>query len=84
MKAQKMKFTAIFKVLKTEYLNCSVNGNPKKLLILEDENGNVEIARTATDALCGYYGYQVNAKYLFTYHYTRTNSNMIIDYCSDL
>lgn len=74
----------IFKVLKSEYLNCSINGNPKKLLVLEDENGNVETARTATDALCGYYGYQIGQKYLFTYHYTRKNANMIIDYYNEI
>lgn len=79
MKKQK----AIFKVLKTEYLNCSINGNPKKLLILEDENGNIQIARTATDALCGYYSYQINTKYLFTYHYTR-GGGMIIDYYNEI
>lgn len=69
----------IFKVLQYEYMNCSVNGNPKKRLILEDRHGNVFIAQTATDALCGYMGYTRGQEYLFTYHYTR-NNNMIIDY----
>lgn len=78
------KEKAVFKVLKTEYLNCSINGNPKKLLVLEDENGNIKIARTATDALCGYYGYQTNAKYLFSYHFTQKSANMIIDYYEEI
>ena len=78
------KEKAIFKVLKTKYLNCSINGNPKKLLVLEDENENIKIARTATDALCGYYDYKTNAKYLFTYHYTQKNANMIIDYYDEI
>ena len=78
------KENAIFKVLKWEYLNCSINGNPKKLLVLEDENGNIKIARTATDALCGYYYYKTNTKYLFTYHYTQKSANMIIDYYNEI
>lgn len=74
----------IFKVLVSENMNCSVNGNPKKRLVLEDENGNVCIATTATDSLCGYYRYYINYKYPFIYHYTRTTHNMIIDYCSEM
>ena len=78
------KEKAIFKVLKSEYLNCSINGNPKKLLVLEDENGNIKIARTATDALCGYYSYSNGTKYLLTYHYTAKSANMIIDYYNEI
>ena len=74
----------IFKVLQWEYMNCSVNGNPKKRLVLEDRAGNVYIATTATDALCGYYGYVRNREYLFTYHYARTSCNMVIDYMEDI
>ena len=78
------KLQGIYKVLQSEYMNCSINGNPKKRLILEDENGCVYIATTATDALCGYYGYKNGEKYLFTYHYTKTSHNMVIDYYSEI
>ena len=78
------KLQGTFKVLKSEYMNCSINGNPKKRLILEDHNGNVHIATTATDALCGYYGYERNREYLFTYHYTRGTGKMVIDYYNEI
>lgn len=71
-----------FTVLKTEYLNCSVYGNPKKLLVLRDDCGAVHLAKTATNALCGYMTYYTDKRYLFKYHYTR-NGNMIIDYCEN-
>lgn len=74
----------IFKVLQLEHMNFSINGNPKKRLILEDRAGNVYIATTATDALCGYFGYERNKEYLFTYHCTRKSFSMIIDYCSEI
>lgn len=74
------KLQGVFKVLTTEYMNCSVNGNPKKRLILEDDSGGTWIATTATDALCGYYGYYPNHRYLLTYHFTRKHCNMVIDY----
>ena len=74
----------IFKVLQQEYMNCSVNGNPKKRLVLEDRGGNVYIATTATDALCGYYGYERGREYLLTYHYTKTSCKMIIDYYNEI
>ena len=74
------KLQGVFKVLTSEYMNCSVNGNPKKRLILEDESGGTWIATTATDALCGYYGYNHSHKYLFTYHFTLKHGNMVIDY----
>ena len=79
-----MKKQNIFKVIQSEYMNCSINGNPKKRLVLEDRDGNIYIATTATDALCGYYGYERNREYLFTYHYTRKSCNMIIDYYSEI
>jgi hypothetical protein len=66
-----------FKVIASEYMNCSVNGNPKKRLILQDGN-NVYIATTGTDCLCGYMSYCLGKNYMFTYHYTRTNSSMVI------
>lgn len=78
------KLQSVFKVLTSEYMNCSVYGNPKKRLILEDEDGGVWVATTATDALCGYYGYETNRKYLFTYHFTRTMGNMVIDYHNEI
>lgn len=78
------KLQNVFKVLASEYMNCSINGNPKKRLVLEDRGGNVYIATTATDALCGYYGYERGREYFFTYHYTRNSCNMIIDYMEDI
>lgn len=78
------KYKDVFKVLKSEYMNCSINGNPKKLLILEDSNGGVHLAQTATDALCGYYSYENNRKYSFTYHFTKTKATMIIDYYEEI
>lgn len=77
------KLTDIFKVLRSDFLNCSVNGNPKKRLVLEDPAGNVYVATTATDALCGYYGFVAGCKYFLTYHYTR-NGSMIIDYYNEI
>jgi hypothetical protein len=73
------KFTKNLKVLTSEYMKCSVNGNPKKRLILEDSDNNVYIATTGTDCLCGYISYSRGKTYAFTYHYTRANSKMIID-----
>lgn len=78
------KSQGVFKVLQSEYMNCSINGNPKKRLILEDDRGAVHIATTATDALCGYYGYERGRKYLFTYHYTRGTCKMVIDYYNEI
>lgn len=78
------KYTKEFTVLTSEYLNCSVNGNPKKRLVLQDNNSNVYIATTGTDCLCGYMSYCTGKKYLFTYHYTRTNSSMIIDFVEEI
>ena len=78
------KLQGVFKVLQSEYMNCSINGNPKKRLVLEDRAGNVCTATTATDALCGYYGYERGHEYLFTYHYTKTTCKMIIDYYNEI
>ena len=78
------KLQGVYKVLQYEYMNCSVNGNPKKRIVLEDRAGNVCIATTATDALCGYYGYERNKEYLFTYHYAPKSYKMIIDYTEDI
>lgn len=70
----------VFKVLTSEYMNCSVYGNPKKRLILEDESGGTWVATTATNALCGYYSYSHGNKYLLAYHFTRKHGNMVVDY----
>lgn len=67
-----------------EYLSCSVNGNPKKRLILEHNNGLLYEATTATDAMCGYLHYEIGRVYKFTYHYTRTRGKMIIDWCEEV
>ena len=74
------KFQGVFKVLTTEYMNCSMYGNPKKRLILEDDSGGTWVATTATNALCGYYCYSPCHKYSLTYHFTRKHGNMVIDY----
>lgn len=78
------KYTKEFTVLTSEYMNCSVNGNPKKRLVLQDNNNNVYIATTGTDCLCGYMSYYAGKKCLFTYHYTRTSSSMIIDFAEEI
>ena len=75
--------TRDFTVLQTEYINCSVNGNPKKRIVVMDDNGNVEIATTGTDCLCGYMSYYRGKKYKLTYHYTKT-AKMIITYAEEL
>lgn len=72
-----------FTVLKTEYMNCSVYGNPKKRLVVMNDNGNVEIATTGTDCLCGYMTYYHNKKYRLRYHYTKTGK-MIITYAEEI
>lgn len=75
------KQQSIFTVKNIKHLNASVYGNPKKLLTLIDSDGNEYIAKTKTDAACGYYldYYCINKQYLFSYYYT-ANGNMIIDY----
>jgi hypothetical protein len=77
------KYTDIFTVLKSEYLNCSANGNPKKRLVLSDDAGHVLIATTGTDCLCGYMSYYHGKKYKLTHHYTK-NFNMVIDYAEEV
>jgi hypothetical protein len=77
------KYTKKFTVLASEYMNCSINGNPKKRLVLQDTENNVYIATTGTDCLCGYMTYRNGETYLFTYHYTRTSSNMVIDFAEE-
>lgn len=77
------KFTKNLKVLTSEYMTCSVNGNPKKRLVLEDSDGNIYIATTGTDCLCGYISYSRGKKYRLTYHYTKT-AKMIITYAEEI
>lgn len=77
------KYKKEFKVLTSEYMNCSINGNPKKRLVLEDSENNVFIATTGTDCLCGYITYYTGSKYIFTYHYTKTG-NIMIDYAEEV
>lgn len=78
------KYHGIFTVLSSEFMNCSVNGNPKKRLILENDSGDIFTATTGTDCLCGYMSYSKNNKYLFTYHYTLKTYNMIITYAEEV
>ena len=79
-----MKYKNRFQVLECTYKNCSINGNPKKHLILLDNAGNVLHADTATDAMCGYLHYAPGKQYTLTYHYTRKSGNMIIDYSEEV
>lgn len=78
------KYQKTFKILGSERLNCSIYGNPKKRLILEDSAGNVYTATTGTNCACGYLDYHKNDYFSLTYHYTRTNSSMIIDYATEV
>lgn len=77
------RYTKEFTVLSSEYMNCSINGNPKKRLVLQDSENNVHIATTGTDCLCGYLSYYNGKNYLITYHYTRTNLRMVIDFAEE-
>ena len=72
------------KILSITRTGHSYYGNPHHYLILQDINGNIYEARTATNADCGYgirnKGTGENAGiWEITYHYTKTGS-MIIDY----
>lgn len=78
------KYIKEFKVLTSEYMNCSINGNPKKRLVLEDSDKNVFIATTGTDCLCGYMSYYTGKTYSFTYHYTAKTHSMIITYAKEV
>ena len=64
-----------------ESLNCSINGNPKKDIEIEDANGNIYHAKTQTDAACAYAigYYSVGHAFVFIYHYTK-NGKMVIEY----
>ena len=77
-------YKSIFKVLNSEYMSCSINGNPKKRLILENDAGDVFTATTGTDCLCGYMSYYKGDKFMFTYHYTPKTGNMVITYAGDI
>ena len=75
------KQMALFTIEGVKRLPLSINGNPKRELILIDDNNHIHVAKTATDAACGYdvdY-YSKGATFLFIYHYTK-NDTMIIDY----
>lgn len=75
------KQMALFTIESVKRLDLSINGNPKRALILIDADGNIHHAKTATDAACGYdvdY-YSVGETFLFIYHCTK-NGAMIIDY----
>lgn len=74
------KITETLKVLKEQYNGCSIYGNPSKLLMLQDANGEILVGRTASNAMCGYYTYKAGNEHEFTYHYTKTGK-LIIDYC---
>lgn len=71
------------KILGSEYLNCSCYGNPRKRIVWEDENGNVEFATTALNAMCGYLTYGKGARFDITYHYTR-KGNAVVDYAEEV
>lgn len=79
------KYSDMFKILKCEYAGVSTYGNPKKRLVLERvDTGEIEIATTATNAVCGYMGYSQGGLFLMAYHYTRTSGAMIIDSAQEL
>lgn len=73
-----------FKVLAVEYAGHSINGNPKKRLILEDGDGGTWVATTATDSLAGYYHPNKSEKYSIAYHFTKKNCSMVIDFYNDI
>lgn len=82
MKNQKTK---IFTVFDCWDINFSQYGNPKKGLILIDDNNEYYHAKTATDAYVGYLlgYYSKGKKYALKYHYTNSG-NMIIDYGKEM
>lgn len=74
------RITKTFKVLKAQYNGCSIYGNPSRLLVLQDTNGDILVGKTATNACCGYIEYKENNMYTFTYHYTKSGK-LVIDIC---
>ena len=70
-----------FKILGIETLKNSYFGNPKYLLILQDENGNVKTGKTQTNASIGYEicTNWINSYKTLQHHYTK-NNNLIITY----
>ena len=75
------KLSGIFTIKEIYALPCSINGNPKREIVMEDENGRTYYAKTATDAMVGYLvAYNCKGeKFNFTYHYTKKGS-CVIDY----
>ena len=78
--------TTAARLIDSEALNCSQYGNPRARLWLELADGSHVVAKTATDAACGYsVGNWENAKRrgapwaLIDYHITRGGS-VIVDY----
>lgn len=70
-----------FKICNIERGNCSYYGNPSYWLWIEDEQGNLHRAKTASNASVAY---SIGSHWCDTfktlkYHYTK-NGNMIIDY----
>lgn len=72
-----------YKIISISRENNSIYGNPKWSVLLEDKNGNLTNAKTATNASVGYFlGYSSEGKtYNITGHYTK-NNNFIIDYAN--
>lgn len=75
------KFFLFGTIKHIESLNCSVNGNPKKRIVIEDATGHTYEAQTQTDAACAYSigWYSVGKSFAFIYHYTKSGK-MIIEY----
>ena len=83
------KITIAARLIDSEALNCSQYGNPRAKLWIELADGSHVIARTATDAACGYCvdnWRHAKARGLpwvvITYHITRGGS-VIVDYIHD-
>ena len=72
------------KILRITRTGYSYYGNPHHYLIMQDINGNIYEARTATNADCGYgirnKGIGENAGFWdIAYHYTKKGT-MMVDY----
>ncbi len=74
-----IKYTFVGKLVRYEYRNCSVYGNPRYYGVFENENGILK-ATTASNAACayGFLNYP-EAMRKITYHITKKGNN-IIDY----
>jgi hypothetical protein len=79
---KKLQFTGT--MIRYEKRNNSYYGNPKYMLVFENEKGDYLIGNTASNASCAYSCLNnQTAKKVITYHETKTG-NVIIDYIEEV